>query len=466
MIQTPIYRGKLQSDLDFAGFSALNMRNMPSGEGGGDLGWLNVKDAPYNAVGDGVTDDTAAIQAALNDAWNAGCGTVYLPVGTYLCNGTLDSDSHSILRIPFQSYGVKCRSVELRGAIPVAWNINGTDAVPATHESVIMTTRTDGVPANYDALFAGGPPIPGSFPADYFADMNFSLITFRNLRFMLPANPTFYGLRLDSMALAMVEDCVMGSTDVTIQPTHGTVGFRMPASLNFGINYLSRSLVYGFGTGIKTGEHFRCYSNYATRNMTGLEFTGGLQISIGNMIIDASPCFVRFSDSHQVFFILNFERITADYPWMQTPVGGDIIDSGYVGTGQIYYSINDDPTGRKADDISVTGAGYLSLTDLYQPSTRPLATRYMIKGPLTGSIGVPSADFTVSLPASTCTGGAGVTITPNDGGLGGTFTPATVVLRIGSATFKYTGVSAGVKQILCTNNGGLINPLQYGITLS
>jgi len=37
----------------------------------------------YNAVADGITDDTSAIQAALNDANTAGGGTVYLPQGQY-----------------------------------------------------------------------------------------------------------------------------------------------------------------------------------------------------------------------------------------------------------------------------------------------------------------------------------------------------------------------------------------------
>ncbi len=43
---------------------------------------VNVKDAPYSAAGDGTTDDTAAIQAAL-DATPDG-GTCYLPPGSYL----------------------------------------------------------------------------------------------------------------------------------------------------------------------------------------------------------------------------------------------------------------------------------------------------------------------------------------------------------------------------------------------
>lgn len=45
-------------------------------------GYVSVKDAPYNAQGDGATDDTAAIQAAVNAAASAGQG-VWFPPGTY-----------------------------------------------------------------------------------------------------------------------------------------------------------------------------------------------------------------------------------------------------------------------------------------------------------------------------------------------------------------------------------------------
>jgi polygalacturonase len=44
--------------------------------------WYSVKD--YGAVGDGVADDTASIQGAIDACDAAGGGVVYVPAGTYL----------------------------------------------------------------------------------------------------------------------------------------------------------------------------------------------------------------------------------------------------------------------------------------------------------------------------------------------------------------------------------------------
>jgi parallel beta-helix repeat protein len=52
----------------------------------------NVKD--YGAVGDGVTDDRAAIQAALDAARDAGGGRVVVPPGVYLLGSALIIDSN------------------------------------------------------------------------------------------------------------------------------------------------------------------------------------------------------------------------------------------------------------------------------------------------------------------------------------------------------------------------------------
>lgn len=54
----------------------------------GVTSWLNVKAAPYNAKGDGVTDDTAAINAALNAVGSTG-QPIYAPYGSYVHSSPL-----------------------------------------------------------------------------------------------------------------------------------------------------------------------------------------------------------------------------------------------------------------------------------------------------------------------------------------------------------------------------------------
>jgi hypothetical protein len=60
--------------------------NLVAAGGGQTPDWVNVK--TYGAKGDGVTDDTAAIQAAINAVQAAGGGVVYLPAGTYIVNNS------------------------------------------------------------------------------------------------------------------------------------------------------------------------------------------------------------------------------------------------------------------------------------------------------------------------------------------------------------------------------------------
>ena len=57
------------------------------GGGGGTSPFISIKDPSYNAVGDGTTNDRAAIQAAI-DALPAGGGIIFCPRATYGFDGT------------------------------------------------------------------------------------------------------------------------------------------------------------------------------------------------------------------------------------------------------------------------------------------------------------------------------------------------------------------------------------------
>lgn len=56
--------------------------------------YVNVAD--FGTFGNGISDDTKAIQAALDSLWNTG-GTIFFPVGTYLLTGSIRFHSNQHL---------------------------------------------------------------------------------------------------------------------------------------------------------------------------------------------------------------------------------------------------------------------------------------------------------------------------------------------------------------------------------
>jgi hypothetical protein len=112
-----------------------------------DAGVINVRNAPYNAKGDGVTDDTQAIQAALTAA--GGHAIVYVPNGTYLVSNTLRWNNGN----PADNGGwrafLSMQGQSRAGTIIKLRNATFTD--PANPRAVIMTGSRDDSNAYNDA---------------------------------------------------------------------------------------------------------------------------------------------------------------------------------------------------------------------------------------------------------------------------------------------------------------------------
>ncbi len=66
---------------------------------GATSGFVNVKDWPYSAVGDGITDDTMAIKRAVSDVGMVGGGVVYFPNGTYKVGTNKETEGEQQLPI-------------------------------------------------------------------------------------------------------------------------------------------------------------------------------------------------------------------------------------------------------------------------------------------------------------------------------------------------------------------------------
>lgn len=85
--------------------------------------WISVKD--FGAVGDGVTNDTAAIQAAIDAVNAAGGGVLFFPAGNYLCIGL-----------------VLKSGVYLYGAAPYKYSSNSKYAVKLTASATGIVVDT------------------------------------------------------------------------------------------------------------------------------------------------------------------------------------------------------------------------------------------------------------------------------------------------------------------------------------
>src|SRR5262245_33446746 len=92
--------------------------------------YIHVKAPPYNAVGDGVTNDYAAIAQAIADAAGK---TVYLPTGVYLLGSNLNISSACSL------VGDGPRSTILRGVLTETDNI-----ITLASYSIIRSLGIDG----------------------------------------------------------------------------------------------------------------------------------------------------------------------------------------------------------------------------------------------------------------------------------------------------------------------------------
>lgn len=93
---------------------------------------LNIKNAPFNATGNGMTDDSAAIQAAIDAASTAGGGEVFIPAGTYRCKNLI-MKSLVMLRGEYRASVLKLAI----GAVPDDKVISTSAAAPANGCAVI-----------------------------------------------------------------------------------------------------------------------------------------------------------------------------------------------------------------------------------------------------------------------------------------------------------------------------------------
>jgi hypothetical protein len=221
------------------------------------LGWFNVKS--YGAVGNGTTDDTTAVQSAINACATAGGGVVYFPRGVYIVAGALQDTgrSNAQLLLPI----VNCPStepitIELRGecAAPSNYSVVGSEPIP-DNLSVIKGTLNTASGTAPCLIGAHGPS--GSF--DDFTNVN---VVLRDLTFRMPPNPALTAVDC-SLCVALDADNVLidggnwNISTIALQSTAASYGLKAPGRDNGASTRLGIVTIIGFYNGLQVGEHTR-----------------------------------------------------------------------------------------------------------------------------------------------------------------------------------------------------------------
>lgn len=224
------------------------------------VNWVSVKD--FGAKGDGTTDDSVAVQAAIDSLTNnAVGGTVYFPDGVYFINslftettGAKAGLNHSQLHLPVRDlFTQTIVSITLSGltqpTLNTVWTTNSLPAVN-TNGAIILSTR---VPASPDYTIIGNPGPTGGLLDQTAVYLKLDKLTFRTYD-----NPKTTPLNLANVAQVSIRDCVVDTGTpggAQTQPSAGTVGVILPKINNWVISEIYNMDVRGYDVCYQISEH-------------------------------------------------------------------------------------------------------------------------------------------------------------------------------------------------------------------
>ena len=318
---------------------------------------FNIKD--YGAKVDGATDDTQAVQAAINAAIANGGGIIFFPCGITIINGALQhsvdggKDYNCQIWIPQLSagtnnYGTR-PSITFLGETPApCWVSSWADVTINTTGSVIRSTLPhSGVSGNWPSIFGGG----GLNAVD---DFSYIRVRFENLTILAPYSSD-YGTYLSGINAKNIASCQVVNCNVSVDrtlhnstPPSSCVGIALAKDRCDQGNLIDNSTVMGFEYGVIGSEHITVSNLMIMCCVNAFGFTSSFYGLLGNLVtIHWCNCLFKTLEAvhpgynlSQVFIKINFleiEESTFASQWFSGPMTYWINDPNSRIWGKVEY---------------------------------------------------------------------------------------------------------------------------------
>ena len=302
---------------------------------------VSVNVSLFGAKGDGVTDDTNAINLAIAYVMSLGAGTVLFDDKTYLVNGALVGTSANKCRLYFPNpIGLDWVDIRLKGVRSpvVVGSLPASFSYPMpVHGTIIKSTMTDG--GAILGTISGG--------VDVFSRIT---VTLEDLLFRTTDNPQQSGIDMRCVQQLIIEGTVQADNGLyapeSSEPTNSSAyGLRPPAKNNGALVEINgRYISTGYYYGLEIVEHLVANQIITHACKYPADFTDAIHAShIKDFLIQICQNGFNFNNisagqTHAfVVDLLRIEHGNGTQGWLANNGVGrfDLIDTNNRGLGEI-----------------------------------------------------------------------------------------------------------------------------------